>query len=371
MIIFISILLALCLRLSLFHFQSLDFINFLDPWYNFILENGRFAALKHNFANYNPPYLYLMVLATYVFPGFPNIVAIKLISIAFDFFGAFWVYKIVKLKYPKGKKPIFAFIALLFAPTIFINSSYWGQCDMIYTSWLLACIYFFCIEQDFFALVAFSLALTFKLQALFLGPLILILWFKKAIDWKSFLLIPSIFLLALIPAWVIGRPWQELTTIYFNQGNTYQNLTKNAPNLYQWISDDYYSIVVPIGLIFTILLIGLISLAVTTSKVDLSKNKALIIELSLISSLIMPYFLPKMHERYFFIADVLSIVFTFYFPKYWFVPLLIISTSLLSYIPFLLGRSIVSFYVLSLILAILIIVVLYHFKKSLNYSAKS
>ena len=51
----------------------------------------------------------------------------------------------------------------------------------------------------------------------------------------------------------------------------------------------------------------------------------------------MPYILPKMHDRYFFPADVLSIVFAFYWPRYWYVPIVMGTTSLLAYAKFLLG----------------------------------
>jgi len=45
-IITISIIIALLLRFNLFYIQTPDFTGFLNIWYNFILENGRFWALK-------------------------------------------------------------------------------------------------------------------------------------------------------------------------------------------------------------------------------------------------------------------------------------------------------------------------------------
>lgn len=86
--------------------------------------------------------------------------AIKLASIIFDFVGAFWVYKIVQLVYPKGQKALLAFIILLFTPTVFINSAYWGQCDMIYTSFLLGYLYFISINKEVLALTFFAISLS-------------------------------------------------------------------------------------------------------------------------------------------------------------------------------------------------------------------
>ena len=49
----------------------------------------------------------------------------------------------------------------------------------------------------------------------------------------------------------------------------------------------------------------------------------------------MPFTLPHMHDRYFFVADVVSIIYAFYSPKRVFVPLLVGAASLVSYFPFL------------------------------------
>ena len=83
----------------------------------------------------------------------------------------------------------------------------------------------------------------------------------------------------------------------------------------------------------------------------------------MISALAVPYFLPKMHERYFFVADLFSVIFAFYFPRYFFLPIVIISSSLLSYAPFMLGELFVSLKVQSLFLLAVLIFLL----KELNH----
>ena len=51
-----------------------------------------------------------------------------------------------------------------------------------------------------------------------------------------------------------------------------------------------------------------------------------------------PFLLPGMHERYFFLADVLTVVAAFYLPRrLWFLPLMIQTASLMSYVSFLFG----------------------------------
>ena len=65
----------------------------------------------------------------------------------------------------------------------------------------------------------------------------------------------------------------------------------------------------------------------------------LLLELCLISVMLMPFVLPKMHERFFYPADVLSIVLVFYRPRLFLVPLAMITISFFSYQPFLFGAE--------------------------------
>ena len=53
-------LLALVLRISLYHVETSDYTMFVSQWYDFIQTHSGFAALKYNFSNYNVPYLYLL-----------------------------------------------------------------------------------------------------------------------------------------------------------------------------------------------------------------------------------------------------------------------------------------------------------------------
>ena len=84
------------------------------------------------------------------------------------------------------------------------------------------------------------------------------------------------------------------------------------------------------------------------------------IQLATVSVVIMPYFLPKMHDRYFFAADVISIIFAFYFPRYFFVSIIVGMVSFFSYFPFLFGQQMIPLKYLAIILAIIIIVLVQH-----------
>lgn len=360
-ILIIGIALAVLLRFGLIPSELGTYKNHLEPWYDFIVKHGGLGSLKYNFSNYNFPYLYWLVIASSFFPHLSKIFAIKLLAVGFDFVCAFFTYKLVQLKYPTGNLPLIAFLVVLFTPTVFLNSSYWGQCDSIYTTGIVACLYFLCIKRERLAFICYGIGFSFKLQALFLAPFLLILLLKKIVSWKTFLLIPTIYLMAVLPAWFVGKPFNELFFVYFNQANYYKELTKNAPNIYQWIPNSLYDAFLLIGFVLTLFMVSLVLFRVYKSKVKIDQER--MIQLALISLLIIPYFLPKMHERYFFPADIVSIIFGFYFPNYVWVPIVVETASFFSYAPYLLGKPLVPLIILSMLLGGTIGFMLWHLTK--------
>jgi Gpi18-like mannosyltransferase len=178
----ILFLLAIALRISLYHIETSDYSVFLSRWYDFIQTHGGFAALKYNFSNYNPPYLYLLALAAYT--PIPKLVAIKTISVVFDAVLALFAYLILDLRYKHSLVPLIGALVVVFAPTIFINSAAWGQCDAIYTAFCLGSLYFLLKGRPAWACVFFALAISFKLQAIFFLPVLLMLLLKGTYnDW--------------------------------------------------------------------------------------------------------------------------------------------------------------------------------------------
>ena len=75
------------------------------------------------------------------------------------------------------------------------------------------------------------------------------------------------------------------------------------------------------------------------AKSSLAFTPPLLVEIATCSTLLIPFVLPKMHQRYFFPADILSIVFGFYFPAYAYVPIVINLVSFFSYQYFLFGAE--------------------------------
>jgi Gpi18-like mannosyltransferase len=208
-------------------------------------------AMRYNFSNYTPPYLYLLILSTLL--PFSKLYSIKFISIPFDFLAAALTFLIVRLKYKNGFVPCLSFIAVLFAPSVFLNSSFWAQCDIIYTTGMLASIYFLIKKRNGMAFICYSIAFSFKLQALILMPLFVVLFLKKDVRIEHFLIIPAGYLIAILPSVFLGGSLKDLLFIYWNQAHTYHFLTANAPNLYQWLPNEHYDMFVKAGMGLTLM----------------------------------------------------------------------------------------------------------------------
>ncbi|MDD2922626.1 MAG: hypothetical protein PHQ36_10110, partial [Anaerolineales bacterium] len=140
-------LVSLSLRVIALPYENYDLKVFNLVWYETLYQHGIAQTLATNFANYTPPYTYFLALATFTREFITPLTAIKLIPTCFDLLGAFLIYKIVKLKFQQGDIPSLAAAVYFTAPTIIINSSFWGQADSLYTACLLACLYLLMIEK--------------------------------------------------------------------------------------------------------------------------------------------------------------------------------------------------------------------------------
>jgi len=302
------------------------------PWYEFLRTHG-VRAIGTNFSDYTPPYLYLLWLATLTSNYLPSVAAIKFISILADIVNAILVYQIVALKYSAGSKPLLASALFWVLPTIMMNSSLWGQADALYTLFLLVCLYYLLTDKPLWGVIAFGAAITIKAQAIFVAPLLAILFFKKRIEWQYFLLVPLIYVLLDLPAFLLGRPLSGIFTIYSSQASIFEALSKNAPNLYIFMSAIPYNLGLMIGLVVAALIIGYWVWLNVRAKSD-SSHRTLIL-MSLVSVALVPFLLPKMHDRYFYPADIFSLLAAFYMPELWFVPILYQVISTLAYVVFL------------------------------------
>ena len=331
-------IIALTIRYLMLPFESGDWVGHYSHWWKHIDQYGGFPALAHDFSDLNVTYLYLLAMMNSLSPDTSGLTEIKTISIVFDFIMAIFVYLLVDLKYngttiPDPPHAIMASLLVLFAPTVLFNSALWGQSDSIYTAFLLAFLYFLLSGRTILAFVAYGFAFSFKLQAIFLAPFILWIIVGKRIKYTYLFICPIVYFLSIVPAWMLGRPINELLLIYWKQTQAFSDrLSLDIANIYIWIPNEL-DIFVPIGLAFTVFSVVIISLFLYRRNVNLSDD--VLVFLATFSVFLIPYILPRMHERYWFPADVISIVMAFYIPKYWWIPVSLWFVSTVTYIEYL------------------------------------
>lgn len=353
----VAVAVSLVIRFNSLSYVSGDFVQFLQPWFLEIKEHGGLLALGRSIGNYNISYMVLFSLLTYL-PLEP-IVSIKLLSIVFDYIGAavaaMLVGKLLKNKPNARAWSYVTFILILFLPTVILNASAWAQCDFIYTTFLLLCLYYLIDRNYIPAFVFFGVAFCFKLQAVFLLPLLVLLYFReKRFSILHFLIIPGVFLVSTLPAVLMGRSFWEILSIYLGQTNYDKEINVDYPSVYYLMTENYDFFKIP-GILFTMVVLALLLFVVLHYRLNIRGEN--LISTGMLIVLVCVVFLPCMHERYAFVADVLSVIYFVVKRKKVYIPLAINVISLLSYDTFIFGTSIVSFEILALAnLALLVLV---------------
>lgn len=313
---------AFAVRIKFMPFKSGDYYEFLRNWFSDLQDGGGLLAIGKNVGDYMPPYFYLLALLTYL--PLPDVISIKLLSFVGDIVMAGFAMRIVRRKYPEFWGEI-AYAVVLLLPSVILNSAAWGQCDSIYTAALLACVYYVMEDRQYAAVVAFSIAFVFKLQAVFLAPFLLLMLLRRKINLRCLLVFPAVYLISIIPAALMGRSFTDLLTVYFRQANQYKMISMYLPNLSVWYPKDTPVLA---GHIIALLAV-LLTLAgvLYFFRVDFDLTDGMFVSLALLSVLFVPYILPYMHERYYYPADILSVIFAFYFPEKFYVPIITVLSS--------------------------------------------
>lgn len=339
-LLFLSIILfalSLIVRFQIREYVNRD-LTLLQTWYDHLYMNGAAGLADESFSNYPPAYLYLLWFSTLFSKWISPVTALKLIPTLFDVISTFTIFRMARLRY-EDDTPYFIASGYFILPTILFNSTGWGQIDSLYTSFLLVCTYFLLKEKPFWAMIAFGTAFSFKAQSIFLLPFLGIMFLKSKIRWHHFLLVPAVYMILAIPIAFIGRSWESILTIYFGQVGQFRYLSKDAPNLYIFIPNSFYDIGLWIGLCIFIIAMAVWGWVNWRAKIKFSHRQ--IIMMALASLALVPFVLPKMHDRYFYPVDVFSYAAMIFLPEMWFLPLLYQLISGLSYTAFLLGAPVI------------------------------
>lgn len=365
-IIFIIIitLIAFAIRWQAIDNLSGDMYHDLGSWFRELKNDGGLIALKDNIGNYNVPYLVILALLTYL--PFEYYISIKMVSIIFDYILAISIAVLTK-ELLKGKKKandfaVLAYGLILILPTVFINSADWGQCDSIYAAFLVISLIFLMKEKYFKSFVFLGISFAFKLQFVFILPVYIFAYIKnKKFPIVYFLIIPAVNLLLCSPAIIAGRDFKEVAMLYIDQAKTYEGfINLNSPSFYNLLlktadnnmtyapNDNLGTMMV----ITTIAAFGIIAYGLLQTK-EKFDNKA-ILSFAILSIMICNFFLPGIHERYGYVAEVLSVVYFIVNKKDIYLPVALNMMTLVEYSNFIYTGTSISHSTLSIIYLIVL-----------------
>lgn len=154
--------LALTVRWALLDHETGDWLCYLSLWINDLKKYDGISGIGQEIGEYYVPYmLFLNIVAR---TPFNDLHEIKLFSILFDYLLALSAVLMVcgRKKFLTGKG-LAMFSAVLLSPIIFVDSAFWGQCDSIYITALICCLYFLFRGSDRLAWIFFGIGLALKL----------------------------------------------------------------------------------------------------------------------------------------------------------------------------------------------------------------
>lgn len=302
------------LRLSARNFVSDDAYMYLLNWYDEIKEAGGLKALDHQVGNYNV--LYQTIIALFTYLPIPALFAYKGLSIVFDLLLAGLIGYIIFKETARNAfiSGVTAFSLIWLSPLVLFNSSLWAQCDSIYTFFVVLALYLLYKEKNVWAFVSLGVALSFKLQAVFVLPFFLFMYFyRKNFSILNFLITPAVMWLSTIPGIIAGRGIFTGFSLYFNQTDEYGLVIMNYPGFMNAIAYDYqfenYANEKAIGMVITIAVLAFWMIYSLWSKRKFSEKNFL--DLAVLLTFTTVFFLPAMHDRYGFVYEILAIIYMF------------------------------------------------------------
>lgn len=330
-------ILALVVRIDCIDFVSGDVNNFVRPWLNYFKDNGGLAALKEypNLGKYHADYPmgYINLLALLSYLPVQSLYIIKCISYFFDFVLAIGVFMVIR-HFTKNKlTQLLGYGIVLFYPTVILNSAFWGQCDQLYVSLAVWSLYFILKDKGNIAMIFIGLALSVKIQAIFFVPFILYLWLRKKIKFRSLWIIPLTIFATFLPSYIAGAPFKMPFEMFISLAKSYSNPNYGSPSMYAFLFTSHQVADIAIALA----LVGIIMLILYRVRLQMKHEN--ILYTCALFAVFTPFVLPHMHDRYFFMADIMILLYVICAkPKKWYFAMMMECASFLCYTNFLFGN---------------------------------
>ena len=297
--------------------------------------------------------LYQTLIALFTYLPLQPLHAYKLFSCCFDVLLALltaWIVYRVSEQRPE-LCALAAFTMIYLSPIVCINSAWWAQCDAIYTFFGLAALYLLSKKQDLTAFLLYGVSMTFKLQAIFLMPVMLFVVFcRKKRHLFYVLLIPAVMVILSSAGLAAGRRITDVFSIYLNQTSSYHAVALNYPSVWGLLSDtghliNYFSGHEAVSaeqlydfIKYPAILITGAALAVLM-LLWLKKKAVIDLKSILMMAFLLCYtcviFLPSMHERYGYVYEILALIIAFFNRRTISLVIIMYCVTLITYIHFL------------------------------------
>ena len=350
-------------RVSMLDFITADYNSFLSLWLSIFREGG-VSMLSQNVGDYNLIYQYFLLLITMT--PLHDLYLIKLISVAFDYALALVMMRAAgRFGTEKAKLPVL--MLMLVFPTVLLDGACWGQCDSLYAFFIVLSLYMLATDRPTRSAIALSIAFAFKLQTIFVFPVVLLGLLHKKFNWRHALAFFAAYIVTMVPALLAGRPFMDALSVYANQsmGQYYDRLTYGAPTLYMffpmmdfstgqtfkwmryipgidalgtngYLNPDLFPDLQHAALYACIILALIVVIYWLIHWREITMD--MMLDLAMFFAIFLPFVMPKMHERYFFIADVLSVLYAVKYARRRFLPMLVAGASLTSYCSYLMRQ---------------------------------
>ena len=350
-------------RVSMLDFETADYRSFLKGWLD-AFRTGGFKMLAGNVGDYNLIYQYFLLLITKV-PLF-ELYLIKFISVAFDYALAF-VMMLAAERFGGEKAKLPVFFATMLLPTVLVDGACWGQCDSVYVFFIALSLYLLATDRPMRSAAALAVAFAFKLQTIFFFPVVLLGLLHKKYRLRDALVFAAAYVATMIPALIAGKPFIEAISVYASQsmGQYYDRLTYGAPNLYMffpmmdfsvgqpfkwlrylpgidskaqnpYINPDLFPDLQHAALYACVILTLILVIYWLMHWREITPD--MMLDVAVFFAIFLPFVMPKMHERYFFLADILSVLYAAKYARRRFLPLLVVGASLTSYCSYLMRQ---------------------------------
>ncbi|MBR2942340.1 MAG: DUF2029 domain-containing protein, partial [Clostridia bacterium] len=304
-------------------------------------------------------YILLVISATPI----KDLYLIKFVTVVFDFLLALVMMQAAG-HFAGRKYSLPVLLTTLALPTVVIDGACWGQCDPVYVFFIIMSLYMLETDRPFRSAISLAVAFAFKLQTIFFFPVVLLGLIHKKYKLRHALAFFAAYLVTMIPAMLAGRTFVDAISVYANQsmGQYYDRLTYNAPNLYlffpmwefdgtqeytwmRYIEDidgkstnpylqgalmpalQHAALYACIILTLIVVIYWLLHYKEVTPDMTL--------DFALFFALFLPFVMPKIHERYFFLADMLAILYAARYANRRFIPVPVVTASLMCYMPYL------------------------------------